>query len=905
MKRKILMLVTAFVLMFSGFNVYAQETDKPKLYLYVSPNGNNENSGTLESPFKTIEKARDTIRAIKKETGLSAYKEVVVYLRGGVYYTDKTIELNSLDAGTEECRITYSAFPGEQPVVSSGHYLKPSDFQNVKDKEVLDRLSYGAKKNVRAIDLKKLGITDYGKLSQTGDFIIEREGEQFGMQVFVDDACYDLARWPNRNAEGYSQWVMTNQIIKGLEGYTYRVTSKEISSFTVHDETYERMKTWKTYDDIWLLGSFKWVFFCESLPIVNVDASKKQIDVYGGARGGWENNKPFLFFNVLEELDAPGEYYIDRDKGILYLYPEENFNNGSTVKLSGYCGEFILRVHDNCDYINLNGIDFELSRFHDVQVTESAFINITNCSFDNCGSGGLFVGETVRWNDGGMRVQGYTIKEGVPQVSMDHHDIDVVNCNSINPGAFGLHIAAGLSDTLTPGNVNMLNCYVYGTGRVQNASTAGMSLFGCGNTLKNCLVDHAPYIGIMYGGAELDISHTEFSDLMRDYNDGSPLYTCTSNYTNEIHHNWLHGSPEMTKVYEIKDDLHRFFDTNIFFPYKMGLYTDGTSPGGHFYNNIVEDVIGGIHHYSWGLNCHDNIFNNVLFPFSLSTSFYAKGAADSGKDWWEGNCMDIFKLLKLTDAKVWREKYPEIEKQMEEIDHKVETDYDNFHMPNSIIKDNLVVYGDKIISDYDTYFNFGEKSLFNRYDVTNRTAEWLTEIDNPLKNLEIGGGVYENNITTTNDVGFVDYQDKDFTLKEDAEILETHPGLANIKMEEIGLMYDNLDERILNAAVFSANSSKAIVNGKEKMLVNGNPEIETLASNGTALIPVSFAKECFGESITDKEDGNISLSEIAEKTGKKLFVSEEGLYVLYEGKELFTESEYDKRLLTVLSAIMK
>ncbi|WP_141504064.1 hypothetical protein [Paenibacillus luteus] len=46
---------------------------------YVSPDGDDSHPGTLEQPFRTIEKARDVIRGINDNmTG-----DITVYIRGG------------------------------------------------------------------------------------------------------------------------------------------------------------------------------------------------------------------------------------------------------------------------------------------------------------------------------------------------------------------------------------------------------------------------------------------------------------------------------------------------------------------------------------------------------------------------------------------------------------------------------------------------------------------------------------------------------------------------------------------------------------------------------------------------------------------------------------------------------
>ena len=36
---------------------------------------------------------------------------------------------------------------------------------------------------------------------------------------------------------------------------------------------------------------------------------------------GIRADQRFYAYNLLEELDAPGEWYLDRQKGLLYFYP--------------------------------------------------------------------------------------------------------------------------------------------------------------------------------------------------------------------------------------------------------------------------------------------------------------------------------------------------------------------------------------------------------------------------------------------------------------------------------------------------------------------------------------------------------------------------------------------------------
>ncbi|MBM4042402.1 MAG: right-handed parallel beta-helix repeat-containing protein, partial [Planctomycetes bacterium] len=89
---------------------------EPKQSFFVSPNGADENPGTEARPFKTIEKARDAVRAVNaKMTG-----DIVVILRGGTYPLARTLAFGPEDSGTGGHNVVYKAFEGETPILSGG-----------------------------------------------------------------------------------------------------------------------------------------------------------------------------------------------------------------------------------------------------------------------------------------------------------------------------------------------------------------------------------------------------------------------------------------------------------------------------------------------------------------------------------------------------------------------------------------------------------------------------------------------------------------------------------------------------------------------------------------------------------------------------------------------------------------
>jgi parallel beta-helix repeat protein len=83
---------------------------------YVATNGNDSNPGTIEQPWKTIQKAANTLQAGD-----------TVLIRGGVYVSElRDNEIIPSSSGTVDRYITYKAFPGES-VTIQGRYPSLND----------------------------------------------------------------------------------------------------------------------------------------------------------------------------------------------------------------------------------------------------------------------------------------------------------------------------------------------------------------------------------------------------------------------------------------------------------------------------------------------------------------------------------------------------------------------------------------------------------------------------------------------------------------------------------------------------------------------------------------------------------------------------------------------------------
>jgi hypothetical protein len=103
-----------------GLNVYYGEIPEGDRILFVAPDGDNENEGTEEHPWATLDYAVSQVQ-----------QGDVIVLRGGVYFHDDIIRINT-PQGTEQQRIVVTAYPGEIPILDFSIQPKERDYHGIR-----------------------------------------------------------------------------------------------------------------------------------------------------------------------------------------------------------------------------------------------------------------------------------------------------------------------------------------------------------------------------------------------------------------------------------------------------------------------------------------------------------------------------------------------------------------------------------------------------------------------------------------------------------------------------------------------------------------------------------------------------------------------------------------------------
>jgi len=263
------------------------------IHFYVSTEGKDSWSGRLsvpnaeetDGPFATLARARNAIRELKSEN--RSQGPVTVMIREGTYYLTEPFVLVSQDAGTEQERITYTAYSGQKPILSGGR--------------------------------KIVGWEPYeGNIVRC--HLPEAKGDQWSFrQLFFDGERQIRARWPNRDPNDplYGGWAFVESTLP--EG------DKEASEFRFAPDRTPRHWAKPHQAEVNVFPWYCWVN--DIIPVKHVDADKRTITLGRRVQPGFMSLMPgnrFCVENVLEELDQPGEWWLARDTGTLYCWPPED-----------------------------------------------------------------------------------------------------------------------------------------------------------------------------------------------------------------------------------------------------------------------------------------------------------------------------------------------------------------------------------------------------------------------------------------------------------------------------------------------------------------------------------------------------------------------------------------------------
>ena len=232
---------------------------------------------------------------------------------------------------------------------------------------------------------------------------------RFTTDLYEDGEPMVAARWPNDGTVEFDRGDTTNRLI------TFRN---------------ERVKRWAAAKDPMALGWWQWRYKEAATRIKVVDPENgvfRLMDDRYPSPGKKiptqirDDHNPFFVFNMLEELDAPGEWHFDADEQRLYAWPRKK---GARYVFPVFDKTFL--VVSGADHVVVRGFVFRNGRQHAVR-----FLNARDCAFvgnvvERFGGFALIAQETF-----GLRVQDNSM-------SVFSHGGMVVRANRSDSGPSGI-----------------------------------------------------------------------------------------------------------------------------------------------------------------------------------------------------------------------------------------------------------------------------------------------------------------------------------------------------------------------------------------------------------------------------------------------------------------------------------
>jgi hypothetical protein len=505
--------------------------------IYVSPNGDNQNAGnSIEKPLKDIQFALDKIPDLKK----AGEGTIQIRLMEGDYYLTNPLEIRPEHSGTETSPVIVSSQPGSKVAISGGKKLE------------------GWKK-------LKNGLW-------TVDILEVASGQWKFRQLYVNDELRTRARKPNN---GFL-------IVKGMPEGTPKTVGYHTDCQSFEFAKGDIDPKWKNMGDVEVVVYHFWTD--SHLPIQSID-EKTNIVTFKHKAGKVftddfsENGARYLVENVFEELDGPGEWYLDRKTGKCYYFPFPEEKIETTRFSAPVAPQLVNMAGKPEDAQWVSNIRFENLEF-----------SYTNWELPEGNS-----------NDrqGSASVPAAVSLTGV-QASV------FSQCTFSKLGTWAFELNEGCSDNTF--SYNEIGHVAAGGFRVNGGTYTDHPFL---RTKKNRIIDnHIHHYGEVYPSAVgILLQHTEGNQVAHNrIHDG--YYTGISigwhwGYQRSISRDNL---VEFNHIYNIGQGLLS----------DMGaIYTLGLSPGTVIRNNLIHDVDAN-HYGGWGIyhdegSSHILVENNIVY----------------------------------------------------------------------------------------------------------------------------------------------------------------------------------------------------------------------------------------------------------------------------------------------------
>lgn len=540
--------------------------------IYVSPTGKDDADGTEEKPYKSINAAKNKVVEIRNS---SDNPEIHIILQSGEYNFFETQQIDA-EWGSGG-KIIIESKETNRAIIKGTKNINIVP-ESIND-DIKRRLRREAAEKIICIDLAAQGFTKE-ELTSIND---ERRPEEW---IYLNGEMQRLSRYPNT---GYLKLGEVTEAENGIK-------------FSYDDQ---RPDSWTKASDSFAVGYMANDWNGEWISINYVDAANKTIALEKNAAYKAKSGKRWAAVNVLEEIDIPGEWYLDMSSLKLYYYPPRNLNTSDIFEVAAFNKP---TISIQCDNVEIRNIECKMVRSEGIVIKNSNEVVITDCYIHDIGKNGIVI--------------------------TGSKNTSVANNRIYNVGENGIRISGSMyenGNNVIKGN-NIFNVST----KNKNNSIVGVKVDDCkGVSILNNIIHGTPGPAIRYSGADTTIQYNEIYNVINETFDAAVIYSWNSllQYGADISYNYIHNfgmqNEESTDGYFASaiywDEKHsgNTAKYNIIAAehnnYSGGIYSNGGRDN-KVYGNIIANTKYGLGLMYWGGIVSNEVYNSLKeYPYNQST----------------------------------------------------------------------------------------------------------------------------------------------------------------------------------------------------------------------------------------------------------------------------------------------